>query len=375
MVFQIVANPFQLQIVLSLVEEGTILASNPLKVALTFASLWNLDFFRLHYSFCLHPRASAMDIMALDYATAVYPVFLIGITYVMVKCHDYHFKPLVWMWKPLDMILKPIRRQWKVRTSLVDVFASFLYLSSSRLLWVSMNFLLPNKVYSCLEKPDGSMKLTAKYYLYTASTVEYFGKEHIPFAILAIVLSLAFFALPMALLFLYPFSWFQRVLNRTGLNSLTLHTFMEVFQGPFKDGTNGTKDYRYFSGFFLLLPLALTLTLSQTLSSFFYPVASIWILVYLVLYLLFQPFKCQRHNYITIAMITALLGIYWGMVINMGVLGKPFNNQGILRIFWFVSIILMAISIPVPLLYLLGLVCVLIKWRCDQQRLGHFYGM
>ena len=79
-VYQIGAHPIQLQIFLSLAKSGEVVAYKPLKVLLSFAALWNLDYFRVYYSFCLHPDASAMTIMALDYATTVYPVILIGVT-------------------------------------------------------------------------------------------------------------------------------------------------------------------------------------------------------------------------------------------------------------------------------------------------------
>ena len=146
-VYQIGVHPIQLQIFLSLAKSGEVVAYKPLKVLLSFAALWNLDFFRLYYSFCLHPDASAMTIMALDYATTVYPVILIGVTYVMVQLYDHNFKLLVWPWKLLSVILKPLRRRWNVKTSLVDVFASFIYLSSTHLLVTSMNFLIPIRAY------------------------------------------------------------------------------------------------------------------------------------------------------------------------------------------------------------------------------------
>jgi hypothetical protein len=149
MTYQVVGNPVQLQVFLSLVKSGSIAISPQLlKVVLSFASLWNLDFFRLYYSFCLHPNASAMAVMALDYATTIYPVLLIAVTYVMVKLYDSNFKLLVWPWKLLSVILQPLRWRWKIKTSLVDVFASFIYLSSTRLILTSTNFLYPIHVHT-----------------------------------------------------------------------------------------------------------------------------------------------------------------------------------------------------------------------------------
>ena len=224
----------------------------------------------------------------------------------MVNLHDYNFKPVVWVWKPFRWLLKHFKQQWDVRTSLIDVFASFIFLSTSRIISASVSLLVPTHVYlfsdECLAK---------KYYLLSAPTVEYFGGEHLPFALLALTLLLLLVVLPMLLLFLYPLRCFQRLLNRLHLNSHVLRTFMDVFQGTFKDGTNGTRDYRSFSGLHLLVEFLLVIVLSWTLSISYYPVASIIVLVYCVLFIIFRPYKRKLHNNITIAMGVALLLAYW----------------------------------------------------------------
>ena len=50
------------------------------------------------------------------------------------------------------------------------------------------------------------------------------------------------------LLFLYPCRCFH-------LRLLPLHAFVDAFQGCYKDGTNGTRDCRYFAGLQLVLRL------------------------------------------------------------------------------------------------------------------------
>ena len=153
---------------------------------------------------------------------------------------------------------------------------------------------------------------------------------------------------------MYPFAWFQQILNKIGLNSLTLRTFVEVFQGPFKDGTNNTRDFRHFSGFLLLLPLLENLTFSMTQSTFYYSIAEIWLLVYLILHLVFRPYKRS-----------ALLGFFWGMSLNAGVAAVQFgsfNDEYVIAYggAWLPSIVLCAVSICVPAVYLLCLLCLLI---------------
>ena len=281
----------------------------------------------------------------------------------MVQLYDHNFKLLVWPWKLLSVFLKPLRRRWNVKTSLVDVFASFIYLSSARLLVTSMNFLIPIRAYQ--QESQGHMSLEKTYLLFNTPLVEYFRKSHLPYGIVAITMSFMFYFLPMILLFVYPFAWFQQILNKIGFNSLTLRTFVEVFQGHFKDGTNNTRDYRYFSGFLLLFPLLENLTFSMTQSTFYYSIAEIWLLIYLILHLVFRPYKRSAHNYVTAVMLLALLGFFWGMSLNAGVAAVQFgsfNDEYVIAYdgAWLLSIVLCAVSICVPAVYLLCLLCLLI---------------
>ena len=70
-------------------------------IGLSLYGIWNLDFLRLVYSpFCLHPRMTTLQTLALDYVIAVYPLLLIVITYLLVEMHDHDVRILVWLWKP-----------------------------------------------------------------------------------------------------------------------------------------------------------------------------------------------------------------------------------------------------------------------------------
>ena len=339
------------------------------------AGIWNLDFFRLAYDpFCLHPNMTTLHALSLDFAIVLYPLFLIVLTYVMVNLHDHDFKPLVWVWKPFRCLLKHFKQQWDVRTSLIDVFASFIFLSTSRLITACDSLLLPTYVYSFHN--ETATHPIKKYYLLSAPTVKYFGWEHLPFALLALTLLLLLVVLPMLLLFLYPLRCFQRLLNRLHLNSHALRTFMDVFQGTFKDGTNGTRDYRSFSGLFLLVESLLLAVLSLTRSSFYYPVACIIILVYCVLFITFQPYKRKLHNYITIAMGTAFLLVYWDNTIDISVQGSqqslPHHLQGGNLAVRYISDVLMGMAWAIPALYLLGLVTVLVSKRLPYRVLCQY---
>ena len=94
-------------------------------------------------------------------------------------------------------------------------------------------------------------------YLYYDASIEYFGRKHLPYAILAIFVVLIFIILPILLLLLYPMRCFQRCFGHCGVRWHALPIFIDAFQGYYKDGTNRTRDCRYFAAVHLLVRLVL----------------------------------------------------------------------------------------------------------------------
>ena len=102
------------------------------KLIFHYVSLWNLDFFCLVYTpFCLHPKLNNMQVLALDYLIAVYPMLLIFLTHIAVTLHD-RYPLIVTLWRPMQRVLTCIRKEWNIRGSLVQAFATFLVLSIER---------------------------------------------------------------------------------------------------------------------------------------------------------------------------------------------------------------------------------------------------
>ena len=105
---------------------------------------------------------------------------------------------------------------------------------------MSFDLLIPTHVYNM----NGSV---VGIYLYYDASIEYFGNEHLPYAILAAFLVLIFIIFPILLLLLYPMQCCQKCLGHCRVRWHALHTFIDAFQGCFKDGANGTRDCRYFA--------------------------------------------------------------------------------------------------------------------------------
>ena len=59
-------------------------------------AIWNLDFFRSFYEpICLYRNLNYQKGLLLEYAIGVYPLFLVFLTYILVKLHD-NFAIVVW---------------------------------------------------------------------------------------------------------------------------------------------------------------------------------------------------------------------------------------------------------------------------------------
>ena len=250
-----------------------------------FLSIWNLDFFRLAYTpFCLHPNTSTLQVLSLDYIIAAYPLALIILTYTLVRLHYHNCTLVVWLWRPFIGCFARCRRQWDIQNSLVDSFATFLLLSYVKFLSTSFDILMPNFSWDI----ESTVQPPVVYY---DGTIGYFGKEHLPDALLAIAVLLVFTFLPILLLCLYPCRCFQRFLNRYHLSSQTLHTFMDTFQGSFKDGTNGTRDWRYFAAVYLIVRVALYISLGVSIVTFNISMITGVLLLFALLLVMFQPYK------------------------------------------------------------------------------------
>ena len=99
--------------------------------------------------------------------------------------------------------------------------------------------------------------------MYYDATVECFTLEFLVFAAIAVCVLMIFIVFPTVLLIVYPTRLFRRCASCCGFQRWhALHTFVESFQGQYKDGTNGTRDFRIVSAFFLILRILIVASFS-----------------------------------------------------------------------------------------------------------------
>ena len=320
---------------------------------LSLLSVWNLDFFRVFYApFCLHPNASMLQLLSLDYIIAVCPLLLIIITYTLARFHYNNYKVVVWLCRPFIVCFARCRRQWDIQNSLVDAFATFLLLSYVKFFSVSIDLLTPTLVWD----QKASIHQVALYY---DGSTQYFGAAHLPYAIMAILALFLFIFLPTLLLCLYPCLCFQRLLNRWHCNGQVLHYFMDSFQGSFKDGTNGTRDCRYFAAIYLIARIVIHVGFIITNNTFSTFIQTSLLLLMILLLCCFQPYKKQIYTKVDTFFLIGLclmINTSWqfrGKTVHA--LSTKINRLGV-------------IPMCVPIIYPLCLVVVYVKRRCYSLR-------
>ena len=294
-----------------------------LQIGLTFYGIWNLDFFLYVIPpFCVSSTIKGIHVLMFHFTVAFFPLCLILFTYAIIKLHDRRVCIVIWVFKPFIRCFSPClrNREWNPKASIVSTFATFLLFSYSKILFVSLNLILPIQVYNIRGTPTQDSPV-----LYYDSTVQYFSKQHLPFAIFAILILISFVFLPPLLLGLYPIKTFRRQFDRCGFRRwYALHIFVETFQGWYKDGTNGTRDFRTVSVLYLVLRIALAVSIvvvadiavpSGPYTSFVWFLPGIVFIGLAMFFSLVRPYKVDYMNVLD-SLILALLGLLSFMLSN-----------------------------------------------------------
>ena len=164
-----------------------------------------------------------------------------------IKLHDNNFRPIIWLWKPFHRHFVHFRRRWDSKASIINAFTTFLLLSFSKVLFVSSTLLYTIHINYNVDVPKSCV-------LYYDPTVKCHAWEFIMFAAIACCVLVIFILSPTILLILYPTRLFRRCVICCRFRRWhALHMFVESFQGQYKDGTNGSRDFRMLSASFLIL--------------------------------------------------------------------------------------------------------------------------
>ena len=218
-----------------------------LRAFLTLNAIWSFDpLYFVSPALCFSPQIEDINILYIDALATLYPFFLLMLTYVLIELHARDFSPIVMLWKPFHNCLK---RSWNPNASLVHAFATLFYFSYTKLLFLVY---IPCASTDFMDEKGNAM---SKFrFTYIDPTIPYLHHKHIYLIVFSACILVFIVIPPILILIVYSTRLCNKLRNHisTRLN-LSLLTFVNTYQGCYKDGTNGTRDYRALSGGFLAL--------------------------------------------------------------------------------------------------------------------------
>ena len=271
------------------------------RLCFSFYGIWNLDFFRPFMPGICFSSLNTRQAIALDGVIAVYPLLLLTVLYILINLHRKNYKIVVFLWKPFRVCFARCRQIWDIRNSVVDTFAAFVLLSYSKVLNFVFDVGFPTRLY----EPSGKAYAEAVYY---DPSVRLYDQQHLLYLVLTAFIFLLFNIFPILILCCYPTRFGRVLMNQCCISSRTLQIFSDIFQGYYKDGTEGTRDLRFFPALYLLTRIVLIFIYCTTLTRYAFFTIPVVLVAVAMLVILLQPYKPQfaRYNHIDAASILLL---------------------------------------------------------------------
>ena len=341
-------------------------------------NLWSMLFvlpigWYSNFNYCLHPRITFLPALLINYGVCVYVFSLMAVTYTCIFFYDRGYGPIHCFFRPIQKCVDRIHSPWNIEGTLIDVFITMVVLMYWRVTMVTMAILQPTEAYD-----TNGRSLGYRHY-FEASRSFFNTGDHLEIVstVLAVVV-LGILVFHPIVLACYQFRSVHTFLNvcscrRARLFHLYTKTLADTLQRSFKDGTNGTRDYRFFASFYFLIRLiGAYICLSQPLWSS--PVLAILFLILLLLICCFQPHKVGMHNvldalvyglFVLINLLYTAIRLDWAISRD---LYSTDDSTGVMM-FSFKIIITIALTLPLGYLVLCILYQVVLKCRFVERKL------
>ena len=220
------------------------------KISLAIYQILSLDYvLPVIPPFCVSQRLSELHIQLLRFVPATFPILLVIVIFVLMELHARNFRVIHTLWKPFSIILDKTAITGVTNNSVIHAFASFIFLANSYVFKTFMNLFGDVMIH----REDSNRY---KHSLFLDPTLELYGYHHIQFIMVSSVPLFIFTLLPSLLHIIYPtriYEYFSRCISAR--KRLAITAFTEALQACFKDGLNGTRDYRALPGLIPVFPL------------------------------------------------------------------------------------------------------------------------
>ena len=235
-----------------------------LKFGADFYSFFNLDFFPyLIPSFCISEGMSMPAVFLLEYCTALYPILFALVVYLFIYLHDKGCKIVVICWRPFHRCSARFRKNWDLKGSVVNAFATFILFSYCKFISISISLTKRVIIWDSTGESMSRLYFSVNYNLHVTKY-----KIIVGFSALVILFMVL---LPALFLLFYQCRFFQRCLFHCKVKCVLVHELANIAQGSFKNGTTpGTRDLRWFAGLYLFLRFILIYIINQQHQELYY---------------------------------------------------------------------------------------------------------
>lgn len=315
------------------------LFANPIPIQRVYQALYgpfNLNVVgNLIHLCCLSTNLTSLDVLALKYLEALFPLVMIMAIVILVKLSSC-----------LQTDCK-CHQTCKVRTSMVHAFAAFVLLSYNRFCQVTIYLITPVPLWNAY---DENVEDRVYYYgdfQYSGNT--YSEGYKMPAGMVMVLLIM----LPIALLH-YPLRWLETLISKVEwlyrmYPAASIAILLDTFQGCFNDNR------RYFAGLYLAFRLTFLVAYTQPILQQ-YLFQQIFITSFILLLAVLKPYKNKALNSIDIAFFTnmALLNsLVWYTVVETD------TTSGSLK----ACLVLECVLVFLPLAYIFCFT----MWRCTSR--------
>ena len=217
-------------------------------IVLTLNGIWTLDFFYfVSPPLCVSEHMEEIYIPFLDMAATFYPFILLLLTYVGIELHAHDFRPVVHLWRLVHRPFVKFRKTWDPNASVIQAFATLFFFSYTKFILLMYEALFISVMVN--EKGEVVSRV-----FYSNPTVSLFSHKHLFLISLSIFILVFIIIPPLLVLVVSPTCLFQKVSQCLKPRWIfSIQTFVDTFHGCYKDGTNGTRDYRAVSGYILAI--------------------------------------------------------------------------------------------------------------------------
>ena len=276
----------------------------PLQILLALYGVWSLNFMQfLIPPFCVSTGLTTLQLASLGYVSSVYPLVLCIVTYYLIELHARGNWLLVRIWRPFRRLFINSSRPFDIQSSVIHTLATFILLSYGKNLFVSFTLI---EGYKLVKLDINTNTLTSLHPRSVDLGAPYFGPTHAIYGALGIFGGVITIILPLVLVSLYPTRVFSKLTRCCGLRRWhAIRTFLEVFVGSYKDGTDATeskRDYRFFAAGYLIgriltdIDWARRGANSPQTQHYAWLITAVPFIVAAMVFAVFQPHRKWSHN-------------------------------------------------------------------------------